>query len=375
MSKTEGAASASASSGRPEADDPVKVRWPTRIRRDTWRYCLRRAVHEFGQDGCVDAAAGLTFFAVLSVFPGLLAFVSIIGLIADGPEVIERGLEMIEGAVPAAVLDIVREPLSSMAAGSSASLSLVIGVAAAIWSASLYVGAFGRAMNRIYEIDEGRPFWMRKPLDVLVTIVIVVFVVLVAALAFLSRPVVEALGSALAWREGAVIVWQIARWPLLAACVVVIIALLYYATPNIRQPKVRWLTLGAIVAVALLAASSFGFRTYVANFSQYERTFGSLAGIAVFLIWVFILNLALLLGAEFNSELERGRQLQAGVVAEESLQLPPRDERALDRMHATQRADEERGALLRLGEPLPSHPVSALDRIKEIVRSWRSRGD
>jgi membrane protein len=202
-------------------------------------------------------------------------------------------------------------------------------------------------MNRIYEIDEGRPIWKLRPVMLLITLVTVLLAALVAVGLVLTGPAAEAVGRAIGLESTAVTVWSIAKWPVLLAVVVLIVALLYYATPNVKQPKFRWLSIGAFVAIVVWVVASAAFGFYVANFSSYNKTYGSLAGVIVFLLWLWLTNLALLFGAELDAELERGRQLQAGVEAEETVQLPPRDTRVSDKNEAKRQQDVEQGRRLR----------------------------
>lgn len=357
----------------PSPDDAAKASSPTEIRKQTWDYLLRRTVHEFGQDGGIDAAAGLTFWAVLSVFPAALAIVSLIGVIGDGPATVDRLLSLLDQVAPGAVTEILRQPLDDIATTSTANLTFVIGVLSALWSASLFVSAFGRAMNRIYEVDEGRPYWKRKPAQLAVTLLVVTLVLLCATIVVVSGPVLRTIGELLGIGNTAVNVWDVAKWPILAAAVVVLVAVLYATTANIQQPRFRWLSLGAVLAIVLLAAASGGFAFYVANFSTYNQTFGAFAGVIIFLIWVFLVNLALLLGAEFNTELERGRELQAGIPAETQLQLPPRDTTSSDLSQNTAHIDEQRGTLLRHGEPLPARTDTVIARARETLQSIWAR--
>jgi len=357
----------------PPPDDAAKVSWPTQIRKQTWVYVLRRTMHEFGQDGGIDAAAGLTFFAVLSVFPAALAIVSLIGVIGDGPATVDRLLSLLDQVAPGAVTETLRRPLDDIATTSAANLTFVIGVLAALWSASAYVSAFGRAMNRIYEVDEGRPYWKRKPAQLAVTALLITLVLLSAAIVVVSGPILRTIGEALGIGNTAVTVWDTAKWPVLTAAVIVIVAVLYATTPNIQQPRFRWLSLGAVLAIVLLAAASAGFAFYVANFSTYNQTFGTLAGVIIFLIWVFLVNVSLLLGAEFNTELERGRQLQAGIPAETQLQLPPRDTTSSDLTRHTAHIDEQHGILLRHGKPLPARTDTVIARARKTMQSLWTR--
>ena len=356
----------------PSPDDAAKASWPTQIRRQTWAYLLRRTLHEFGQDGGIDAAAGLTFFAVLSVFPAVLAIVSLIGVVADGPATVDRLLSLLDQVAPGSVADVFRQPLHDIASTSTANVALLTGVLASVWAASAYVSAFGRAMNRIYEVDEGRPYWKRKPTQLAVTVLLILLVLLIAIIVAVSGPLLRTIGGALGIGNTAVLVWDTARWPVLFVAVVAIVTMLYATTSNIRQPRFRWLSPGATLAIVLLGAASVGFMFYIANFATYNQTFGTLAGVIIFFIWIFLVNLALLLGAEFNTELERGRELQAGIQAEVQLQLPPRDTTVSDLAQHTAHIDEQLGALLRKGEPMPHRTDTVGFRLNEAARSlWR----
>lgn len=357
----------------PPPDDSAKASSPTKIRKQTWAYLLRRTVHEFSQDGGIDAAAGLTFFSVLSVFPAALAIVSFIGVVGDGPATVDRLLSILSQVAPGAVTDILRQPLDDIATTSTANLTFVIGVVAALWSASAFVSAFGRAMNRIYEVDEGRPYWKRKPAQLAVTVLLVTLVLLSATIVVVSGPILRTIGEALGVGNTAATVWDVAKWPMLTAVVVVLVAVLYATTPNIQQPRFRWLSLGAVLAIVLLALASGGFAFYVSNFGSYNQSFGAIGAVIIFLIWVFLVNVSLLLGAEFNAEVERGRQLQAGIPAETQLQLAARDTTSSELAQRTARIDEQRGVLLRHGEPLPARTDTVIARARESVKSFWAR--
>ena len=223
----------------------------------------------------------------------------------------------------------------------------MIGILTALWSASGYVGAFGRAMNRIYEIDEGRPFVKLRGTMLAVTIATVLIVVLLAAMLVLSGPVAESVGNALGLGDVVLTIWNIAKWPLIVLLVVAAIAILYYATPNVKQPKFRWMSLGSLIALVIFLLASLAFGFYVANFSSYNETYGTIGGVIISLLWLWILNMSLLFGAEFDAEMERGRQLQAGIEAEETIQLPPRDTKQSDKLQAREEEDIQRGRELR----------------------------
>jgi membrane protein len=202
-------------------------------------------------------------------------------------------------------------------------------------------------MNRMYGIREGRPIWKLRPVQILVTLVALVLTAAVALSLVLTGPAAQAVGNAIGLGSTAVLVWNIAKWPLMLAVVVLVVAVLYYATPNIQQPKFRWISVGALLAIVVWIAASALFGFYVANFSSYNKTYGALAGFVVFLLWLWITNLALLFGAELDSELERGRELQSGLPAERDIQLPPRDTRKIEKAEKKQREDIERGRELR----------------------------
>lgn len=321
----------------------------------------------------MDAAGGLTFFSVLSIFPAGLAIVALIGLLGDGAAVVDRLLTLLGQVAPGAVTETLRLPLAEIADAPSAGFTLIVAIATAMWSSSVYVGAFGRTMNRIYGVDEGRPYWKRKPTQILVTGVLILLVVIIGGVVVLSGPVARALGDLLGIGDTALVAWNILKWPLLASAVVGMIAILYKGTSNLRQPRFRWLSVGALLAILVLGLASAGFAFYVSNVASYNQTFGALGGVIVFLLWLFLINLALLLGAEFNAELERGRQLQAGVPAEAELQLPRRDTTVSDRTERAAQITEERGELLRRGEQLPPRPDTTITRSRRFIRDLWSR--
>jgi membrane protein len=320
---------------------------PTDLKKQSWKYGLRRALKEFSDDQCTDLAAALTYYAVLSLFPAVLAMVSLVGIVGQGPRATDALLKIVADIGQPSVVAAVRGPLQSISRSTGAGLTLVLGLLTALWSASGYVGAFGRAMNRIYEIGEGRPFWKLRPLQVVITLIAVVLVALVALSLVITGPLAQAVGSAIGMGSTAVTVWNIAKWPVLVAVVVLIVAILYYATPNVKQPRFRWISTGAAVAILVWVVASAAFGFYVANFSSYNKTYGTLAGVIVFLLWLWITNLALLFGAEVDAEMERARQLQGGIAAEDELQLPARDEKGLRKKQEKEEKIQEEGRALR----------------------------
>jgi membrane protein len=325
--------------GKPES--------PTDLDKRSWKYVARKTFREFSDDQCTDLAAALTYYSVLALFPAAAAMLSLVGLVGQGPKTVETLLQILSDVGASSAADTLEPTLTQLSQAPGAGLALVIGLATALWSASGYVGAFGRGMNRIYEVDEGRPIWKLRPTMLLVTLVTVVLTAVVALGLVITGPAAQAVGDAVGLGSSVVTIWNIAKWPILLAVVVLIVALLYYATPNVKPPKFRWISVGAVVAIVvwLVASAAFGF--YIANFSSYNKTYGSLAGVIVFLLWLWITNLALLFGAELDAELERGRELEAGMPAEESIQLPERDTRKSDKAEEKERADVELGRRIR----------------------------
>jgi membrane protein len=323
----------------PSPNDPRKPDSPGEVNKPSWTYALKKTMREFSADQCTDIAASLTYYAVLALFPALIALISLLGVFGQGERSTDTILNLVNEVAPGGTADVLREPLEQFSSSPAAGFALVFGIVLAIWSASGYVGAFSRAMNRIYEIEEGRPFWKLRPMQLFVTLISILLILIMLVILIVSGPVTDAVGNALGLGETVQVVWSIAKWPVLAIALVLIIAILYYATPNAKQPKFRWISLGALLALITLVIASFLFGLYVTNFSNYDRTYGSLAGVIVFLLWLWIANLALLFGAEFDAELERSRQLQAGIAAEEDIQLPPRDTRKSDKAAEKERAD------------------------------------
>lgn len=311
----------------PHPDDDRKPDTPDDLTKPSWKYTAKKAWSEFSHDHCTDLAAALTYYAVLSLFPALLALVSLLGVFGQGQATTTTLLDMVRQLGQGSVADQLRGPITQMTQTHAAGFGLVFGVLGALWSASGYVGGFSRAMNRVYEVDEGRPFWKLRPMQLLITVVSVVLSAVVLVGLVVSGPIARTIGDTIGLGSTAVTVWSFAKWPVMLALVVVLVAVLYHFTPNVKQPSFRWVSIGAIIAIVTWVVLSVLFGLYVTHFSSYNKTYGSLAGVIVFLLWLWLTNLALLFGAEVDSELERSRQLQGGIAAEETLQLPPRDDR------------------------------------------------
>ena len=331
----------------PHPDDSRKPDDPTDLTKPSWKYILKKTLREFGKDQCTDLAAALTYYGVLALFPGLLAVISLVGLVGDPQETTDALLGVARDLGQESTARTLEPVISDLAGAPAAGLAFVTGLLGALWSASGYVTAFSRAMNRMYEVREGRPFWKLRPVMLLVTLVAVTIIAIIGLSLVISGPVAEAVGNAIGLGGFAVTMWNIAKWPVLAGLIVVVIAILYYATPNVKQPKLKWISIGAGIAIAVAVVASVLFGLYVSNFSSYSETYGSLAGVIVFLLWLWIINLALLFGAEFDSEVERGRQLQAGIEAEETVQLPPRDTSKIEKDDKKEQEDINRGRELR----------------------------
>jgi len=348
MSEQDTAATRStAKDAAPPPEDPRKPDSPDDITKRSWSYVGRKTLREFGKDQCTDLAAALTYYAVMAVAPALLAVVSVLGIVGDPQSMIKGVLKVVEDVGPSSAGDTVEPILDQLTKAPAAGFALVVGLAVALWSASGYVAAFSRGMNRVYEIDEGRPIWKLRPWLLGITLALVVIAVVIVVAVVLSGGVARSIGASVGLSDVTVTVWNVVKWPLIVALVVVAIAILYHATPNVRQPKFRWVSVGALLALVVWVLASLAFGFYVAHFSSYDKTYGSLAGVIVFLLWLWITNLALLFGAELDAELERGRQLQGGIAAEETIQLPPRDTRASEKKQAKREEDVRRGRALR----------------------------
>jgi membrane protein len=294
--------------------------------RSGWLATLKRTATEFRDDNLTDWAAALTYYGLLSLFPALLAMVSLVGLFGDPRETTDAVTEIVTSIGPGSAADTFSGPIESITSNrGAAGLTLVIGLATALWSASAYVGAFMRASNIIYETPEGRPFWKLRPLQLLVTLVMIVLTALVALGLVLTGPIVEAVADPIGLSETAVDLWNIAKWPVLLALFITVIAVLYYASPNAKLRGFKWVTPGSLVAIGVWIVASIGFAFYVANFGSYDKTYGTLGGMIVLLVWFWITNLAILFGHQLNAERERSLEIDEGRPgATEDLQMEPR---------------------------------------------------
>jgi membrane protein len=308
---------------RPAPDSPQD------LSRRTWMGVLRRTVKEFKADNLTDWAAALTYYGVLALFPAIIALLSILGLV--GTSATQPLLDNLNTVAPGPARDILTGAIKQVANGrGTAGFAFILGLAVALWSASGYVGAFSRASNAIYEVGEGRPFWKLRPIQVAVTAVMILLLALCAIAVVVTGPVAKHAGDLIGVGGAAVTAWDIAKWPIIAAVVSIMFSILYFAAPNVKQPGFKWITVGGVVALVIWLVASALFAFYVANFSSYNKTYGSLGGVIAFLVWLWISNLAVLFGAELNAELERGRELEAGLPAHDRLHVEPRDTTKLD---------------------------------------------
>jgi membrane protein len=339
----------------PRNGTTAEIDSPVDLKKQTWGYTLTKAGKEFTWDACTDLAAVLTYHAVLSVFPALLALVGLLGLVGQAKATTNALLKIMQSVAPSGAVTSLRAPIEQLVNSPSAGIALVVGLLVAVWSASGYIRAFARAMNRIYEVEEGRPAWKLYPVMLAVTVVLLVLVAAMGLLLVVAGPIAKAVGNTVGLGSTAVAVWDVARWPVLVALAIVMLAVLYYATPNVKMPKFSWISMGAVIALFLAAVASLAFSFYIANFSHYNKTYGTIGGVIVALLWVWILHLAILFGAEFDSEAERGRELQSGIPAEETLQLPARDARAAVKRDEQEQEAVARGRQLRerFGKPDP----------------------
>lgn len=290
---------------------------------------FKRTVAEFSDDGATDLAAALTYYSVLSLFPAILALTSLLGVFGQGPSTTQALLDVATDlGASEDQLQPIENYINGLQGTGGAGIALFIGLAGALWAASNYVNAFSRAMNTIFDVQEGRPIWKLRPVMVLITLVVLLLVVVVALSLALSGGIAEAIFGVVGLGEQATMVWGIAKWPFLFVIVVGIIALLYWGTPNLKR-KFRWFSPGALVAILVMVIAVAGYGFYLANFGNYSATYGAMAGAILMLLLLWVINVALLFGAEFDAEFERGRELRAGLPAEEDLQLPPRDDRQL----------------------------------------------
>jgi membrane protein len=302
---------------------------PTDLPKRSWGAVLKGTLKEFKKDELADRAAALTYYSILALFPALLALISLLGVV--GQSASQQVLDNIQNLAPGAARDVLSSAVRQMQGSAGiGSVMAIVGLLLAVWSASGYVAAFIRSANAVYDVPEGRPVWKVLPVRVGVTVVLMVLAVVSAVIVVFTGALAKQLGSALGVGDTALTVWSIAKWPVLALLVTTMIAILYWATPNARVRGFRWITPGSLLALVIWMIASAGFALYVANFASYNKTYGTFAGVIIFLVWLWITNLAILLGLECDAELARQRAVAGGQPAEEEPYVQPRDTRKWD---------------------------------------------
>ncbi|MFF2384598.1 YihY/virulence factor BrkB family protein [Streptomyces sp. NPDC058108] len=299
---------------------------PAKLPRRAWGAALKGAVREFKDDELVDRAAALTYYGVLALFPALLVLVSLLGII--GRSATDKVLDNLRQLTPDSAHSIITTAVEQLRDNAGAgSVLAIVGIVLAVWSASGYVAAFIRAANAVYDIPEGRPVWKILPVRVGVTVVLMVLAVAGSVIVVFSGGVARQAGRALGVGDTGLAVWSVAKWPVLVVLVTVMIAILYWASPNAKVKGFRWITPGSLLALVIWMIASAGFAFYVANFASYNKTYGTMAGVIVFLVWLWISNLAILLGLEFDAETIRQRAIAGGHPPEAEPYTQPRDTR------------------------------------------------
>jgi membrane protein len=301
---------------------------PTKLKGKGVFAALKRTFKQFSEDNISDWAAALTYYGILSIFPAVLALVSVLGMVSDnGQETVQ---DTINEVVPSPEIQgLVDTVLGQVSDPGTAGLAAIIGLALAFWSASGYIAAFMRASNAVYDVPEGRPIWKTLPIRLAVTAVIGIMLVASAVIVVFTGDLAQAVGGAIGLGDQAVTVWSIAKWPVLVILVSLMFSILYWASPNAKTGGFRWVSPGGVFAVVLWVLASAAFALYLANFADYNKTYGTLGGAIAFLVWLWITNQAILLGAEMDAELERGRAIAAGHPADDEPFLQLRDDRKL----------------------------------------------
>jgi membrane protein len=335
---------------RPEPESPTEEspESPADLPSSSLKDVLRRARVEFRRDHLTDLAAGLTYYATLSAVPALILLVAILGLL--GPDTTTQLTNQIQAIAPGSSAELVRNLIGQAQANrTGAGIGAIVGLVVALWSASGYVAAFMRASNVIYDIGEGRPIWKTVPIRIGLTVLVVVVIVLSVVIVVVSGPVAQQVGDLIGAGDTAVLVWNIVKWPVLLVLVSVLLAILFWASPNAKQAGIEWVSPGGVIAVVIWVGASALFALYVTHFASYDRTYGSMAGVVIFLVWLWLTNIALLLGAEVNAELEHGRAIAEGLPADVQPFAEARDTRKLDEEET--RAVEEAERRRKDGEP------------------------
>ncbi|MEV4615935.1 YihY/virulence factor BrkB family protein [Kitasatospora sp. NPDC049258] len=285
---------------RSSARLPARVRWAA----------LRRTARALLGDELFDRAAALTYYGVLALFPGLLLLTGLLGL--AGQAATGQVLAALRSLAPGPAGEVLRENVGQVRGSTGAGgLFAILGALGALWSASGYVGAFIRSANAVHGIREARPLWRLTPVRLALTALLVLLLAAGAVIVVCTGPIAEQAGRALGVGDWGLRLWAVAKWPGLVLLVTLMVTVLYWAAPAVRSRGFRWISPGSVLAVALWLAASGGFALYAAYVGGYHRMYGALAGIVVFLVWLWLTNLAVLLGLGFDAELARARAARA----------------------------------------------------------------
>ncbi|MEU1087949.1 YihY/virulence factor BrkB family protein [Streptomyces sp. NPDC005892] len=299
---------------------------PTKVSKGSWGRILKRTVKEFKRDELTDRAAGLTYYGILALFPALLVLVALLGIAGDSAT--RTVLDNIQKLAPGAARDVITNAVTQLqSSGGTSTVLAIVGLLGALWAASGYIAAFIRASNVVYDVPEGRPAWKVLPVRVGLTLLLMILACASALIVVLSGGIARQVGTALGVGDTAMTVWSIAKWPLLVVLVAIMLAVLYWAAPNAKGRGFKFITLGSLLALVIWLVASAAFAFYVANFGSYNKTYGALAGVIIFLVWLWITNLAILLGLEFDAEMARERAAVSGHPAENEPYVEPRDTR------------------------------------------------
>lgn len=317
--------------GAPDGDAPES---PGDLARASKKETLKRTLREFSADNLTDRAASLTYYGILALFPALIALMSIIGLV--GHSLTQPLLDNVGKVAPGPAKDILTSTIKNLASSKGAAgVAFIIGLVLALNSASSYIAAFARTSNEIYDVEEGRPIWKLKPQQLAITLVLLLLVVAITVAVAVSGPLATQLGKVLGLGSTAATIWDIAKIPVVLAVVSFMFAFIYWTAPNVKTPGFKFVSPGGVVALVIWIIASLLFALYVATFSSYAKTYGSLGAVVAFLVWIWITNVAILFGAELNAELQRSQQIEAGQPARfDEPFLEPRDTSKLEKKAA-----------------------------------------
>ena len=325
------------------------IRSPADLDARSWKFVGRKVVRGFVADGCPDIAASLAFYATLALIPAVMVFVSLVGMLDREGETVRLIEDVTRTLAAPEAAGVLGDVLDELADSSVAGVALTGGLVLAVWAGARYVAAYGRAMNRIYGVEEGRPFWRLKLTQVWVTLVVLIASFVASVLFAVSSPVADAIGESFGVGDALLTLWTVIRWPVLGIIIVFIVAFLSYSAPNVKHPRFRWMSIGAAAAILVLVAATLLFALYVSNFARYELIYGSLTAVIVFLLWLWLANMALMVGVEIDAEVERARELRAGAPAETRVQLPLRDASRIRKSARRDRDERAEARRLRVG--------------------------